>query len=111
MNKSQRSRREFIKTSAKAGAGLSLALTSASSYARILGANDRIILSVAGLNNRGMALIQSAINAAGDSVHIHSICDVDSRVIAEKSAAIAKVTGRARAGIEKRAEAVTAGRR
>ncbi len=93
MSKSQQTRREFIKTTATASAGLSLALSSAASYARILGANDRINLSVAGLNNRGMALIQSAINAAGDSVHIHSICDVDSRVIAEKSAQIAKAVG------------------
>jgi len=93
VNKSRQSRRNFIKTSATAGAGLSLAMSSAASYARILGANDRINLGVVGMHNRGMALSESAVNAGGDSVHFHSICDVDSQVLAEKSAELTKLVG------------------
>lgn len=73
------SRREFIKKTALGTAGLSMAI-SASSYSRIIGANDRIYLGVAGLNGRGKALgyaINDTKNAA-----IRYICDVDSRQFA-----------------------------
>lgn len=93
MNKLHQSRREFIKTTAKVGAGLSLALSSAASYSRILGANDRINLSFVGLRSRGMALLESAVDVGGDALNVHSICDVDSRVLAEKSSLIADLTG------------------
>ena len=73
MNKSHQSRREFIKTGANVGAGLSLALSSAASYSRVLGANDRINLAFVGLRSRGMALLESAIDASGNFVRVHSI--------------------------------------
>jgi predicted dehydrogenase len=93
MKQTEQSRRDFIKTTAMATAGVSLAMTSAASYARIIGANDRINLSVVGLRSRGMALLESAVNAGGKSVHFHSICDVAADVLAEKSADITKLVG------------------
>jgi predicted dehydrogenase len=100
MKKTEQSRRAFIKTTATATAGLSLAMSSAASYARILGANDRLNLSVVGLRSRGMALLESAINAGGSSVHFHSVCDVDANVLAEKSAEITKLVGYAPASFK-----------
>ena len=83
------SRRAFIKKSALATAGLSMA-TSALSYSRIIGSNDRINFGVAGLNGRGNAL-GSAILAAKNA-SISYICDVDRRTFGrykERMAAIA----------------------
>ena len=87
------SRRDFIKGTTAATAGLTLASFSAASYARILGANDRINIACAGVRSRGMALMESAFKSAGSQVHFDSICDVDSRELADKSEAIAKMTG------------------
>ncbi len=100
MKQPEQSRRDFIKTTAMATAGVSLAMTSAASYARIIGANDRINLSVVGLRSRGMALLESALNAGGNTVHFHSICDVDSKVLAKKSAEITKLVGYTPAGMK-----------
>ena len=76
-------RRSFIKKTTAASAAISmggiLPAFSAKSYGRILGSNERIKVSVMGVNSRGKAL---ASNFAGqtdcDVVHI---CDVDSRAI------------------------------
>ncbi|WP_258105042.1 Gfo/Idh/MocA family protein [Marinoscillum sp. MHG1-6] len=69
-------RRSFIKKSVLGAAGASMAF-SASSYARIIGANDRVHIAVAGLNGRGKALGLSALKTPGASVRY--LCDVDNR--------------------------------
>ncbi len=77
------SRRSFIKKTTAATAAVSLGgilpAFSAKSYGRIIGSNERIKVSVMGVNSRGKAL---ALNFAQqkdcDVVHI---CDVDSRAI------------------------------
>ena len=78
------SRRDFIK---KAGAGSALLAVggampgfSASSYQRIMGANDRINMAIVGVNDRGNALAQ---NFAGQTTYceVAAICDVDKRAI------------------------------
>ncbi|UII21022.1 Gfo/Idh/MocA family protein [Fulvivirga ligni] len=82
------SRRTFIKKSALGTAGLSLAF-SASSYNRIIGANDRINFGVAGLHGRGKALgvaISDSPNTA-----IRYICDVDKRQFADYKGVLASV--------------------
>ncbi|WP_425235463.1 Gfo/Idh/MocA family protein [Ulvibacterium sp.] len=73
-------RRNFIKKSSMAlMAGGILPHFSAKSYARILGANERILASVMGVNSRGNALAQ---NFAGqDNCDVVHICDVDQRAI------------------------------
>ncbi len=91
-NDEKHSRREFLKTAAAAGAGAAFALSGAASYSRVLGANDRINVAYVGMRSRGWALAQSGYLAGGTEVA--ALCDVDSRELAEKSAAAAEMTGR-----------------
>ena len=77
------SRRSFVKKTAVASAALSfggiLPTISAQSYGRIIGSNERIKVSVMGVNSRGKALASNfAQQKDCDVVHI---CDVDSRAI------------------------------
>ncbi len=80
------SRRDFIK---KAAAGSAVIMAggilpglSAGSYSRIMGANDKIRVSVMGVNSRGNALAQNfAFQKECEVVHI---CDVDSRAIDDR---------------------------
>lgn len=76
-------RRDFIKktagTSAAIAAGGVLPGFSAKSYNRIIGANDKIRVSVAGVNSRGSALARNfALQKNCDVIHV---CDVDKRAI------------------------------
>jgi predicted dehydrogenase len=77
------SRRSFIKKTTLASTVLSfggiLPAFSAKSYARIIGSNERIRISVMGVNSRGKAL---ALNfARQENCELAHICDVDSRAI------------------------------
>tara|TARA_Y100000996_G_scaffold394930_1_gene359700 strand:+ start:45 stop:1403 length:1359 start_codon:yes stop_codon:yes gene_type:complete len=77
------SRRDFIKKTATVssamGFGGVLPMFNAKSYSRIKGANDRINISVMGVNSRGNALAQNfAIQNNCDVIHV---CDVDTRAI------------------------------
>jgi predicted dehydrogenase len=74
-------RRDFLRNAAlgtvAVSAGGILPGFSASSYSRIIGANERIRISVAGVNSRGTALAANfARQQDCDVVHV---CDVDSR--------------------------------
>jgi len=71
-------RRSFIKGAAATASGIALAL-SAKSYARIIGANERIKFAAVGVNGRGKALIKAV--AANKNAEVQAICDVDSRVL------------------------------
>lgn len=76
-------RREFLKKSAEASAiviaGGILPGYSALSYSRIMGSNERIRISVMGVNSRGKALAENFANQPNcDVVHI---CDVDRRAM------------------------------
>ncbi|MDA1121801.1 MAG: Gfo/Idh/MocA family oxidoreductase [Bacteroidetes bacterium] len=73
-------RRSFVKKSALAGAGLSMA-TSAASYARIIGSNERVNVALTGLNSRGKEHI--GIVSGFEDANIAAICDVDSDVISQ----------------------------
>ncbi len=73
-----KSRRTFIKKSVLTSAGLAIGL-SAKSYGRIIGANDRVNLAVAGLNSRGNAHISAARNM-GNKAKVVALCDVDNRI-------------------------------
>ncbi|WP_224784836.1 Gfo/Idh/MocA family protein [Marinihelvus fidelis] len=70
-------------------------MTSAASYARILGANERINLGFVGLRSRGEALVKSTLSVGGSGVGIPAICDVDSRVLDTAGASILAATGQA----------------
>jgi len=77
------SRRDFIKKSV----GASVAVTaggilpgySALSYNRIIGSNEKIRVSVMGVNSRGNALARNF--ARQDNCDVVHICDVDSRAV------------------------------
>jgi len=77
------SRRSFIKKTGTATAAVGLTgllpSMSAKSYGRILGSNDRIAVSVMGVNSRGKAL--AANFARQKDCDVLHICDVDSRAI------------------------------
>ncbi len=87
------SRRDFIR---KAAAGTALMAAggilpgfSASSYRRIIGANDKLRASVMGVNSRGNVLAQNfAYQNQCDVIHI---CDVDSRAIERCAANVQKI--------------------
>jgi len=70
------SRREFLKGAALGSAGLALGAT-AHSYARILGANERVHFAIIGLHGRGYAHLE-CLSQNKDAVVTH-VCDVDRR--------------------------------
>ncbi|KPM49969.1 Gfo/Idh/MocA family protein [Jiulongibacter sediminis] len=72
-------RRDFIKTSALGVAGMAF---SAKSYARIIGANDRINIATAGLNGRGRAHLNMA-RSLKNQINVIGLIDPDSRVFAK----------------------------
>jgi len=77
------SRRDFFKTAGTASALLTVGGVlpgfSASSYNRIIGANDLIRLSIVGVNGRGTALSTNFARMPGGEVA--TICDCDQRAI------------------------------
>ncbi len=76
-------RRNFIKKTAASSvlfvAGGVLPQFSAKSYANILGSNNKINVSMMGVNSRGNALAQNF--ASQDNCNVVHVCDVDSRAI------------------------------
>lgn len=95
MKNNESSRRDFIRKSAMGVtavyAGGILSGFSAQSYKRIVGANERINLSVMGVNSRGNALAGNFSRQQECEV-IH-VCDVDSRAIEKCCANVEKITG------------------
>lgn len=77
------SRRSFIKKATLASATISfggiLPAFSPKSYGRIIGSNEKIRVSVMGVNSRGRALASSF--AQQNNCELVHICDVDSRAI------------------------------
>ena len=68
-------RREFLHSLAGLAAG-----STAKSYARILGSNERLNFAVIGLNGRGYAHL-AALKANQDSGCISRVCDVDANIL------------------------------
>ncbi len=91
------SRRKFIKNTAGAAAALSLGgilpAFGASSYRRIIGANDRVTVASMGVNSRGFAL--GANFASQQNCEVLYSCDVDTRASAKFAAEIQKITNKA----------------
>jgi len=91
-------RREFLDALAIGAAGLA-AGTTAKSYARILGSNERLNFAVIGLNGRGYAHL-SSLKANRSAARISHVCDVDGNILNKFANAAQKETGEAPA-IEK----------
>jgi predicted dehydrogenase len=75
------SRREFNSKAALGVAGTLLG-TSAKSYARIVGANDRVNFAIIGLNGRAYAHL-SSLKLISDKVQITHVCDVETNILAK----------------------------
>jgi predicted dehydrogenase len=73
------SRRTFLDGLAAGVAGAALSST-AKSYARIIGANDRLNFAIFGLNGRGYAHLSGLKNNA-DAAHVAYVCDVDQKIL------------------------------
>jgi predicted dehydrogenase len=86
-------RREFLETVAVGGTALAVS-TSAKSYARIVGSNDRLNFAVIGLNGRGYAHL-SSLKANRDAAHISHVCDVDSNILRKFADKTQEETGQA----------------
>ncbi|MDP2885305.1 MAG: Gfo/Idh/MocA family oxidoreductase [Ignavibacteria bacterium] len=82
-----KSRRDFLKKAALGTAGLAIGLN-AKSYARILGANDRVNFAVIGLHGRGYAHLECIRQNKGAMVT--HVCDVDRRELDKFAAATEK---------------------
>jgi len=87
-----KNRREFIKKAALASTGIVLGTSglSAKSYRNIIGANDRVILGSIGVGGRGKDLLGSFSAMYNDGVTIKTICDVESKYLAERQDIAAK---------------------
>ena len=72
-------RREFLDAVAVGTVGLAVGST-ARSYARILGANDRLNFAIIGLNGRGYAHL-SSLKANQNAARIACVCDVDANIL------------------------------
>ncbi len=83
-------RRAFLKRAA-GGLAAALAISGTKASGRVLGANDRVRIAVAGINGRG----QAHITAYGEmpDVEIAWLVDPDSRLFASRTAAVQKLAG------------------
>ena len=87
------SRREFLDALAVGAAGLAVG-TTAKSYARIAGSNDRLNFALIGLNGRGYAHL-SSLKANRSAARISHICDVDGNILKKFADAVQRETGEA----------------
>jgi predicted dehydrogenase len=88
-------RRSFLERSARVAGGATVA-TTALSYSRILGANDRIALGHVGIGNRGRQLVQLAAGQKdAHNVEATAVCDLWSVNRERAAAAVTKAYGRA----------------
>src|SRR5436309_4924048 len=88
-------RRDFVKSAAAGVAGLAAASIPASSYARILGANDRVRVGIVGFSDRFRQALLPAFKAAGPSLNfeIVAVSDIWNRRRDEGVAEIERVMG------------------
>src|SRR5260370_39137086 len=91
-------RREFLDALAVGAAGLAVG-TTAKSYARIAGANDRLNFAVIGRNGRGYAHL-SSLRANKAAARISHDCDVDGKILKQFADAEQRQMGEAPAAEE-----------
>src|ERR1700694_2149568 len=84
-------RREFLDALAVGAAGLAMG-TTAKSYRRVLGSNDRLNFAVIGLNGRGYAHL-SSLKANKSSARISHVCDVDAVILKKFADAVQREMG------------------
>jgi predicted dehydrogenase len=82
------SRRDFLKLTGAGVAGTALGV-SASSYASIMGANDRVRVAVCGVRGRGKDHIHGLAHVQG--AEIAALCDVDESVLNQRLGDVEKL--------------------
>jgi len=88
----KQNRRRFLQSSVAAGAGLSLfTISGTKSSGKVIGANDRIRLAVAGINGRGNSHINGF--AGQKNVEVSYLVDPDSRLFASRSSRVKEKGG------------------
>lgn len=97
MNKSNVSRRDFIKKSAFSTAGITIGAMgfSASSYARIIGSNDRVNVGIVGFSNRCKGALIPAMQGHAKELNFQftAVSDIWSRRRAEAVAYVKEKSG------------------
>jgi predicted dehydrogenase len=91
-------RRDFIRTAAMGVIGASVgAGLPAIAHGRIRGANDRVVVASVGTNSRGDGLARAV--ARLQNAEVGYVCDVDTRVVAKTTEAVAGVQDRTPKGV------------
>src|SRR6266404_9259189 len=86
-------RREFLDALAVGAAGLAVG-TTAKSYGRVMGSNDRLNFAVIGLNGRGYAHL-AGLKANKSAARISHVCDVDSNILKKFAGTVQQEMGEA----------------
>src|SRR5258706_10672439 len=86
-------RREFLDALAVSAAAAAVG-TTAKSYNRILGSNDRLNFAVIGLNGRGYAHL-AGLKANKSAARISHVCDVDSNILKKFAGTVQQEMGEA----------------
>ena len=89
-------RREFIKRSATATAAIGLASAFPTMHAEILGANEKLVCGVIGVNGMGFADLRSFLQQP--NTECAALCDVDENVLQKRIADVKQIQGNAPAG-------------
>src|ERR1700757_4627694 len=84
-------RREFLDAVGVSAAALAVG-TTAKSYARVVGSNERLNFAVIGLNGRGYAHL-SSLRANKNAARISHVCDVDGNILSKFAAQAQKEMG------------------
>lgn len=84
-------RRDFLKHAAAGSLASTFVISGTKASGRVLGANDRVRVAVAGINGRG----QAHMRAYGEmsDVEVAYLVDPDSRLFASRSAAVEQLAG------------------
>ncbi|HEV2233199.1 MAG TPA: twin-arginine translocation signal domain-containing protein, partial [Terriglobia bacterium] len=90
---SEISRREFLKNSAKTGAGLAAlsGITFITHPERVFGANDRVRVAVCGLHGQGFVHVRQYSKIP--NVEVAAVCEVDENVLNERLATMQNKMG------------------
>ncbi len=101
MEKTNQTRREFVKTAATGAAAAAMFSTVPS---KVLGANDKLRVAVMGTRSRGRALYTEF--AKSPHTEVAYVCDVDSRVIEKSVKDLDEMQGKKPKGVEDFREAL-----
>lgn len=88
---SRSTRREFLNTSIVTGAAVTMSGFRSASGARVIGANDRLRIAVAGLNGRGGSHVKGWLGQ--DNVEIAYLIDPDENAIAKRMKDVREKSG------------------